>query len=297
MIKKPTYCALCFVISLVPLSLVAAPEYSLKKSNIQHASPGRIVKEVPAQYHYVALPTNRFSKVGQIKTGALVWNCALKQCSIKGPWKTPGVGACKSLAKSVGHIKSYGHQSAKLNRQQLAQCNAGLKLMAGRLNETPPIKLNRQLAKSGRLPEKSDKIIKQTGVKKSQKTPYLQQHKPFNKKSKPVLMASKKPRASVAALRNASINISNINYIAALRAPSGSAASARRNETAIAISNVNYISRLNRGASSTPRNEAAIVIGNVNYISCLNRSASSTSRNEAAIVIGNVNYISRLQDR
>ncbi|VAX09712.1 hypothetical protein MNBD_GAMMA26-1173 [hydrothermal vent metagenome] len=294
MINKPIYCALCFVISLVPLSLVAAPAYSLEKPNIQHASPGQIVKKALTQYHYIALPTNRFSKTGRIKVNTLAWNCTLKQCAINGPWKMPGTGACKALAKRVGHIKSYGHQSAKLNRQQLAQCNAGLKLMASGLNKTPPVKLNSQLAKKNRLPEKSNKTLKQTRIEKVSKNPHLQPGLPFNKKPKPVSLASKKQRASAALPRSASINIGDVNYIAGVNPSGGRAASARRNEAAIIIGNINYISHLNRSASPASQGEAAIVIDNINYISHLNRSASPASQGGAAIVIDNINYISYL---
>lgn len=81
-----------------------------------------------ATYHYIAGTHSNVKKSGRVKASTLTWNCLGRRCTISGPWPTPGVGACKNLAKVVGKIKSYGHSKRRLNSKQLAECNKGLKI-------------------------------------------------------------------------------------------------------------------------------------------------------------------------
>ena len=79
-----------------------------------------------ATYVYIAKTYSNVKKVGNVKASTLTWSCRDRTCTISGPWPTPGVGACKQLAKIVGRIKSYGHSKRKLNSTQLKECNKGL---------------------------------------------------------------------------------------------------------------------------------------------------------------------------
>ena len=61
---------------------------------------------------------------GSVRAGVFNWKCKDKACTINGPWAEPGVGHCKALAKQVGEITSYGHGKAKLDEEQLKECNS-----------------------------------------------------------------------------------------------------------------------------------------------------------------------------
>jgi hypothetical protein len=91
-----------------------------------------------ATYLYIAETHSNVKKTGRVKASTLTWNCRGRSCTISGPWPTPGVGACKNLAKLVGKIKSYGHSKNKLSSKQLAECNKGLQVSTA---ATPKLKL------------------------------------------------------------------------------------------------------------------------------------------------------------
>lgn len=84
-----------------------------------------------ATYLYIAETYSNVKKSGKVKASSLTWNCSGRRCTISGPWPTPGLSACKNLAKLIGPIKSYGHSKKKLNSKQLAECNKGLKISTG----------------------------------------------------------------------------------------------------------------------------------------------------------------------
>lgn len=102
-------------------------------SPLQAASKGVQTKLLPKNtavqlknYQYTAKTSQAMKKQGKVRAGNLTWVCKSNACVIKGPWPTPGVGACAALARQVGRILSYGHPSKKLSMSQLNQCNAGV---------------------------------------------------------------------------------------------------------------------------------------------------------------------------
>ncbi|MCB1844325.1 MAG: hypothetical protein KDI09_15295, partial [Halioglobus sp.] len=83
-------------------------------------------------YEYIAvtvMPQAR--KTGAVRAGTLLWRCEANRCSVSGPWPTPAVAACASLAREVGRLQSYGRSGAELNSNQLMQCNDGLAESSG----------------------------------------------------------------------------------------------------------------------------------------------------------------------
>lgn len=77
-------------------------------------------------YQYTAQLRAAASQQGQVSASGIVWNCAGSVCRTSGPWPTPGLGACQTLAAKVGAVSSYGHPGAGLSSGQLSQCNQGL---------------------------------------------------------------------------------------------------------------------------------------------------------------------------
>lgn len=89
--------------------------------------PAVKVMPPPAQqYHYRAVTRAPVLKSGQVKAGTLSWQCQGSVCKISGPWPTPAVSACITLASQVGAIRSYGYSGHMLSAAQLKQCNAGV---------------------------------------------------------------------------------------------------------------------------------------------------------------------------
>lgn len=79
------------------------------------------------QYNYLAETVAPAANMrGAVKAGSLTWQCKGNQCRISGPWPTPGVSACRSLAQKVGPIAKYGHAGKWLTEEQLATCNEGI---------------------------------------------------------------------------------------------------------------------------------------------------------------------------
>ena len=74
-------------------------------------------------FNYTARTSHTVLQSGDVRAGALTWNCAGNACRISGPWPQPGQGACAQLAAIVGEITEYGHPGARLSASQLAQCN------------------------------------------------------------------------------------------------------------------------------------------------------------------------------
>ncbi len=81
-------------------------------------------------FQYTAETATRARTQGVVAAGGLKWTCVNNRCTISGPWPTPAVAACQSLAAAVGAMRSYGHPGLQLNAAQLAQCNAGLAVAA-----------------------------------------------------------------------------------------------------------------------------------------------------------------------
>lgn len=77
-------------------------------------------------YLYTAVTAAPVREEGEVNAGGLVWKCSGTSCQISGPWPTPGVYSCQTLAPRVGYITAYGHPGAQLDAGQLAQCNKGL---------------------------------------------------------------------------------------------------------------------------------------------------------------------------
>ena len=77
-------------------------------------------------YQYRAQLRAAAIQQGQVSASGIVWNCAGSVCRTSGPWPTPGLGACQTLAAKVGAVSSYGHPGAGLSSGQLSQCNQGL---------------------------------------------------------------------------------------------------------------------------------------------------------------------------
>jgi len=77
-----------------------------------------------ATYTYTAFLEVPVPKASKTVAANITWQCEKNRCVTKGPWPTPGVGACAALAKQLGNkITSYGHDKQRLSSAQLAQCN------------------------------------------------------------------------------------------------------------------------------------------------------------------------------
>lgn len=74
-------------------------------------------------YNYTAKTHETVLKSGPVTAGGLTWNCKGTSCTISGPWPSPGLGACQSLAAVVGKISSYGHPKSRLSSAQIDACN------------------------------------------------------------------------------------------------------------------------------------------------------------------------------
>lgn len=64
---------------------------------------------------------------GVVTASGLSWDCTGNRCTISGPWPSPGVTACKSLARIIGAIEYYGltNERKYLDAKQLGECNIG----------------------------------------------------------------------------------------------------------------------------------------------------------------------------
>jgi hypothetical protein len=283
-----------FLTVIAPLPLIAAqPSLSdkntfskkaVRSGSIQVIQPKSV--KTTNQYFYTAQASGRFSKTGRVKANSLTWNCSINKCTIKGPWKTPGAGACKTLANMVGKIKSYGHATSKLNALQLNQCNAGIikatlktaAIQASRNKIKPAIKtpikpapiFKKQIQTKNSEPVK----INKKAVTRNLATPKLPvATKPvlqIKKKPAPLIAKSNTRQATVVTPHRSSISIKNVNYISK-NSSRRSAPSSQRSPTAINITNYNFIANKTRRASPPPSqtNRRAIKINNINYISRL----------------------------
>ncbi len=120
-------------LGVILLLLVSSGMTSVMAGNAALVLPGQLLRPTinvtprqARQYHYQAVTRAPVRKRGRVRAGTLAWQCQGTACTISGPWPTPAVGACRTLAKQVGAIQSYGHASRKLSAPQLRQCNAGI---------------------------------------------------------------------------------------------------------------------------------------------------------------------------
>lgn len=72
---------------------------------------------------YTAETSKPLFKEGVLVAGALKWDCAGSRCTTIGPWPSLGIGACQSLKRAVGTIKSFGRPGAMLSAAELVLCN------------------------------------------------------------------------------------------------------------------------------------------------------------------------------
>ena len=82
----------------------------------------------PETYTYKAeTRTAEAAEQGDVTASGLTWDCNGNRCTISGPWPSPGVTACKSLARKIGAIEYYGLTNGKiyLDKKQLDDCNIG----------------------------------------------------------------------------------------------------------------------------------------------------------------------------
>jgi len=110
---------------LIAFSLLMSPLHAASKGVPTELLPKNTAVQLK-NYQYTAKTSQAVKKQGKVRAGKLTWVCKSNACVIKGPWPTPGVGACAALARQVGRISSYGHPSKKLSMSQLNQCNAGV---------------------------------------------------------------------------------------------------------------------------------------------------------------------------
>lgn len=85
---------------------------------------GLLIAQTTAQYEYTAVVAGRALKQGSVKAGGITWNCVDNQCTVTGPWPTPGLVGCATLAQLVGRLQSYGHPSKQMDAAALTECNA-----------------------------------------------------------------------------------------------------------------------------------------------------------------------------
>ncbi len=128
---KRTQSRVCFVVGLFLVLCLGSSAWAEKPSS-KDQTQGKN-KSKTTWYLYTAETEDLVKKQGKVRAGGLSWTCKGKRCAITGPWPTPGVSACKALAKEVGQIKSYGHAKKKLNAAQLNQCNADVPSVASKL--------------------------------------------------------------------------------------------------------------------------------------------------------------------
>ena len=96
-------------------------------------------------YNYTAKTESTVLKSGKVSAGSLVWNCKGNVCTITGPWASPGLSACQSLAAEVGRLTEYGHPKGKLSASQLDQCNKSA------ANKSVAIKINPNVIDPGKV--------------------------------------------------------------------------------------------------------------------------------------------------
>lgn len=112
--------ALAFVAAVSSTAHTATAEGKAKTTS-------KLSSHTVAQYDYVATTkADQGETKDLVKAGGLTWECVRHQCLIAGPWQVPGVGSCRELAKQVGPVTSYGHDTARLSEKQLRQCNKDL---------------------------------------------------------------------------------------------------------------------------------------------------------------------------
>ena len=87
---------------------------------------GHVQLLIPHTYTYIATTKSKARKQGAVSTGSVHWTCKGNRCTTRTAWARPTVQTCKTLARSVGPIQSYGKRGAMLNATDMRSCNAGI---------------------------------------------------------------------------------------------------------------------------------------------------------------------------
>ena len=77
-----------------------------------------------AQIDYTAItvaPTA--SRQGAVLVGKVPWQCSGNRCTVSVPLTSPSVPFCRDLARTIGALRSFGNEKARLSAAQLVQCN------------------------------------------------------------------------------------------------------------------------------------------------------------------------------
>jgi hypothetical protein len=74
---------------------------------------------------FTAQTTAPAKRQGVVQVPAGAWTCQGTSCSRTGPENLLSVDACKTLAKEVGAIHSFGYPGKGLSAAELAKCNEG----------------------------------------------------------------------------------------------------------------------------------------------------------------------------
>lgn len=125
MIIKPVKTQLIFIpllFIIISVQVLAVETFKLKSSQFQKQNiiHNTIKKR---SYYYVAKTSKKVRKQGKVNASGIKWICKKNRCTTKGPWTKPSVTACKSLAKQVGPIRSFGRSGHYLSKKYLRQCN------------------------------------------------------------------------------------------------------------------------------------------------------------------------------
>ena len=99
---------------------------SLRQRPVISRSMGHAQQTAASIQLYTAITKSRARRQGIVSAGRVRWNCRSNHCTAKAAWARPTVQVCKSLAHSVGAIKSFGKRRAGLNTGELRSCNAGI---------------------------------------------------------------------------------------------------------------------------------------------------------------------------
>jgi hypothetical protein len=96
------------------------------------AEPAPGTRAAPRAHSYMADLKGKAQRQGSVAAAGVQWTCSGRRCTAQAPWPTPQVDTCRELAKLVGKVRVYGHDTRKLSRSQLRQCNAGVGEVAKR---------------------------------------------------------------------------------------------------------------------------------------------------------------------
>jgi len=98
------------------------------------------------QYTYTARLSAPSKQQGSVVANGIKWECKGNTCSTRGPWPTPGIGACAALRAQTGTtVTAYGYPKHQLSAKELASCNGAATQQAPVVAKVKPEVMQRML--------------------------------------------------------------------------------------------------------------------------------------------------------